>query len=107
MEVEVDNITNTKKALDPHMQEFIYQFHSNGSVKRLKLPLSLPYVRDVREQALRLIKLHRMPSHLEDELHTKLRLFANEASNDFLDRQAEESLPHDSVFDKVGDNNMH
>lgn len=86
--------------MDPHI-EFVYQFHSNGSIKHLKLPLKLPYVRDAREQALRLIKLHRMPPHLEDDLHVKLEQFAKQASSDFLDRRAEESLPSDSVFDEV------
>lgn len=93
-----DEISESK---DPHIRDFVYQFHSNGCIKRLKIPLNLPYIRDAREQALRLIKLHRMPSHLEDELHLKLQQFSKESSEDYLDHQAEESLPSDSVFDKV------
>ena len=86
-----------------NVRDFVYRFHSNGSANRLRVPLQLPYTRDVREQALRLIKLHRMPAHLEDELFTTLQQFAKEASDEFLDHQAEECLPSDSVFDKVCD----
>ena len=92
---------STVKAKDPCTREFVYQFPSNGSIKRLTLPLNLPYTRDAREQALRLIKLHRMPFHLEDELCGKLQQFAKEASDEYLDCSAEESLPNDSVFNKV------
>ena len=97
----MDEGTTTTKAKDPHTRDFVYQFPSNGSIKRLTVPLNLPYTRDAREQALRLIKLHRMPFHLEDELSENLQQFAKEASNEYLDGRAEESLPNDSVFDKV------
>ena len=97
----MDKGTTSTKAKDPHTRHFVYQFPSNGSIKRLTVPLNLPYTRDAREQALRLIKLHRMPFHLEDELSENLQQFATEASNERLDGLAEESLPNDSVFDKV------
>lgn len=100
--MKMDESTITTKAKDPHARNFVYQFPSNGSIKRLTVPLNLPYTRDAREQALRLIKLHRMPFHLEDELCGKLQQFAKEASDECLDLHAEESLPSDSVFDKVG-----
>ena len=101
--MEKNQVTAIQKGKDPHIRDFVFQFHSNGSIKRLKIPLNLPYTRDVREQALRLIKLHRMPYHLEDELYLKLQQFARESSDDFLNHQAEESLPNDSVFEKVSD----
>ena len=91
----------TQKDKDSNIRDFIYQFRSNGSIKRLKVPLNLPYIRDAREQALRLIKLRHMPYHLEDDLYMKLQQFAKESSDDFLNQQAEGSLPNDSVFDKV------
>ena len=97
----MDKGNTTTKAKDPHTRHFVYQFPSNGSIKRLTVPLDVPYTRDAREQALRLIKLHRMPFHLEDELSENLQQFATEASNECLDGRAEESLPNDSVFDKV------
>ena len=93
--------TTTTKAKDPYTRDFVYQFASNGSIKRLTVPLNLPYTRNAREQALRLIKLHRMPFHHEDDLCGKLQQFAKEASDECLDCCAEESLPNDSVFDKV------
>lgn len=92
-----------QKDKDSNIRDFIYQFHSNGSIKRLKVPLNLPYIRDAREQALRLIKLRHMPYHLEDDLYMKLQQFAKESSDNFLNQRAEESLPNDSVFDKVND----
>lgn len=98
---EGGTVTTPTRIGDPHSQEFVYSFPSNGSTKRLRVPLKLPYARDTREQAMRLIKLHRMPFHLEDELCLKLQLFAKEASNECLDRLAEENLPSDSVLDAV------
>ncbi len=98
---KMDDGTTITKAKDPYTRDFVYQFPSNGSIKRLTVPLNLPYTRNAREQALRLIKLHRMPFHLEDELSEKLQRFAKEVSDQCLDCRAEESLPNDSVFNKV------
>ena len=99
--MEGDLATEKVSDVRSSVRDFIYRFQSNGSVHRLRVPLQLPYARDVREQTLRLIKLHRMPSHLEEELFMKLKQFAKDASGEFLDHQAEECLPSDSVFDKV------
>ena len=83
--------------------DFVYDFRSNGSIRRLKLPLKLPYVGNARELALRVIMAHKLPQHLEDDLHDQLLNFARGASQEMMDKKAEERMVGGSVFEKVSE----
>ena len=85
----------------PQMGEFVYQFVSKGSTYRLTVPLKLPYQGDSSEHAVRLVKAHKIPFHLEDEVREKLDSYAKSATLKMLDQAAEEKIYGGSVFEKV------
>ena len=86
---------------DPGEVDFVYNFQSNGCTYRLQLPLEVPYRGVPRELAVRLVKAHRIPCHLEDDLCERLVEFISTSSLDVLDQLAERSLYGGSVFEKV------
>ena len=81
--------------------DFVYQFPSRGKVYRLTVPLKLPYQDNSRELAVRLIRIHKIPFHLEDDLFEKLEAFSEAATLQMLDQQAENNLYGGSVFETV------
>lgn len=81
--------------------DFVYNFQSKGSTYRLQVPLEVPYRGIPRELAPRLVKAHRIPCHLEDDMCERLVEFTSAASLDVLDQLAESNLYGGSVFEKV------
>lgn len=87
--------------------DFAYQFRSGGNTYCLNVPLELPFEGHTRELAVRLVRAHRIPCHLEDDLCEKLGAFASSASLEMLDQLAERNLYGGSVFEKVILNHQH
>ena len=83
------------------MKEFAYKFVSNGRKYVLKVPLEVLRKGSSKELSVRLIKAHKIPFHLEDELHEKLKSFTNVATLEMLDQQTENLMYGGSVFEKV------
>lgn len=86
---------------DHGRREFAYKFLSNGKKYELKVPIGLPFGGSCKELAVRLIKAHKIPFHLEDELHEKLDRFTKAATLGMLDEQSENRMYGGSVFEKV------
>lgn len=82
-------------------REFAYKFVSNGKKYELKVPLEVLRRGSCKELAVRLIKVHKIPFHLEDGLHEKLEYFANVSTLEMLDQQTENQMYGGSVFEKV------
>ena len=61
-------------------RRFHYQFRSGGTSYDLSVPLRFPYRGEVRELALRLIRGHKLPCYLEEELTQQLKGFIREQS---------------------------
>ena len=80
---------------------FTFIFVSNGKKYELKLPVDIPYEKSCQELTVRLIKTHKIPFHLEDELHDKLLVFTRTASLEILDEKTESLMYGGSVFEKV------
>jgi len=88
-------------SLANNKSEFTFVFVSNGKKYELKLPIDIPYEKSCRELTVRLIKAHKIPFHLEDELHEKLRVFTRTAALEILDEKSESLMYGGSVFEKV------
>ncbi len=86
----------------PKDEIFSFQFHSQGNICRLDVPLKLPYQGDAREHATRLVRGHKIPFHLENDLYQALDAFTKDSTMKMLDQEVEESLYGGSVFEKVG-----
>lgn len=81
--------------------KFSYNFVSNGKKYQLRVPITLPYEKCCRELCVRLIKTHKIPFHLEDELHDELCAFVKSTTIEMLDETTESHLYGGSVFEKV------
>ena len=65
--------------------EFVYQFPWKGKLRELKLPLQLPYEGDIEELSSRLVKVHGIPYHLEDDLTRDLARFVSRETSKHQD----------------------
>ena len=81
--------------------EFSFKYLSKGKKYELKLPLEVIPEGNCRELAVRLVKAHNIPFHLEDELKEKLESFMESATLEMLDQQTENLMYGGSVFEKV------
>ena len=80
---------------------FVFRYPSNGMVYELKVPVKLPYTRDVRELAVRLIQGHDLPCYLEDQLIDQLRCHVQETAQLACDSNAMETMQSVLEEDKV------
>ena len=91
--------TEAKKGED---RKFLYQFSSNGTSYRLRVPVRGPLdpVR-ARELASRLVRAHNLPCYLEDELHSQLQIFARDSALRQWDEEGDRALTGGSVLEEV------
>ena len=86
---------------DEEQPSFVFRYPSNGRVYELKVPIKIPYSRDVRELAVRLIRGHDLPCYLEDQLIDQLRCHVQETTQSTSDSNATETMQRVLDEDKV------
>lgn len=82
-------------------EPFIFRYPSNGTVYELRVPVKLPYTRDMRELAVRLIQGHNLPCYLEDQLTNQLRSHVQETTQLARDSNATVTIQTALQEDKV------
>ena len=92
-----------KQDKDEDQSPFVFRYPSNGMVYELKVPVKIPYTRDVRELAVRLIRGHDLPCYLEDQLIDQLRCHVQETTQLASDSNATETMQRVLDEDKVTD----
>ena len=80
---------------------FVFRYPSNSKVYELKVPVKIPYSRDVRELAVRLIRGHDLPCYLEDQLVDRLRCHVQETTQLASDSNATDTMQRVLDEDKV------
>ena len=74
-------------------EELLFEFCSNGARYRLRVPVGAPLdAARARELAVRVVRAHKLPCYLEDELREQLEEFSKAAALRNWDSEADRAL---------------